>query len=186
MNRWCWFAAGLAIGLAVLGAGSLAVIETGVFDARASTQHGPITAWATRTAMLHSMRRGALAVKPPLAFTAQQTIAGMHLYQRDCLSCHGAPGVPREDWVQGLTPSPPFLLDASRRWTRAELFWVVKNGMKMTGMPAWGVTRSDADLWDVVAFLEAMPLMKPADFQRLEKIRPAAAVQAAAPNRQAR
>ncbi len=190
MRRFWWFAGGAVSAGAIALAGALLVIATGAFDARASTQHSPVMAWATHTAMQNNMRSGAKDVQPPAAFTPAQTIDGLHLYMRDCVSCHGGPGVARDAWVQGMTPSPPFLVDASRRWTRAQLFWVVKNGVKMTAMPAWGATESDADVWDVVAFLEAMPLMKAADFERLEKIRPAAAAQvaaqAAAPNRQAR
>lgn len=165
MSRWLWSLVGAAAVLVLIGAGSLAVIESGAFDARASTPHDIVTAWATHTTMVHSMRRRARDVHPPAVFTPAETIAGLHLYEQKCLVCHGGPGTPRAGWVQGMNPSPPFLLDASRRWTRGQLFWVVKNGVKMTGMPAWGLTEDDGRIWDIVAFLEAMPEMKPADFQ---------------------
>ncbi|HEX4096337.1 MAG TPA: cytochrome c [Caulobacteraceae bacterium] len=145
------------------------MVEEGLFDARASTPHDIITAWSTHTTMIHSMKRLAHDVHPPAVFTPQETIAGMHLYERQCMTCHGGPGEGRADWVQGMNPSPPFLLDASRRWSPGQLFWVVQNGVKMTGMPAWGLTNSDGQVWDIVAFLEAMPEMKPADFQRSAK-----------------
>lgn len=166
MRPWAWFLAGAALTLAALGAAGLTVVETGIFDARASTPHDIFTAWSTHTTMVHSLKRTAEGVQAPVAFTPGQAVAGMGIYRAECVDCHGGPGVPRAAWVQGMNPSPPFLLDASRRWTRGQLFWVVKNGVKMTGMPAWGVTESDERIWDVVAFLEAMPEMKPADFQR--------------------
>ena len=95
-------------------------------------------------------------------------MAGVWIYEDKCLGCHGGTGVSRAAWVQGMNPSPPYLLDASRRWTGGQLFEIVKNGVKMTGMPAWGATESDAQIWRLVAFLEAMPEMKPSDFQRLQ------------------
>ena len=169
MKRWIWSLAGTAVAMALLCAGGLAVVATGAFDARASTPHDPITAWVTHTTMVHSMRREAQGVHPPAAFTPAETIAGLHLYERQCMVCHGGPGVPRAGWVHGMNPSPPFLLDASRRWSRGQMYWVVKNGVKMTAMPAWAFTDSDGQIWDLVAFLEAMPQMEPADFQRLTK-----------------
>jgi len=66
-----------------------------------------------------------------------------------------------------MNPSPPYLLDQSRRWTPNQLFWIVRNGVKMTGMPAWGLTQSDAEVWNLVAFLEAMPDLAPADYQKM-------------------
>ncbi len=166
MRSWMWLAAGVALTFAALGAGGLLVVGAGLFDARASTAHGAIAAWATHTTMINSMKRTARGVQAPAAFTPAETIAGMHLYEQQCMMCHGGPGVPRAAWVQGMNPSPPFLLDASRHWTRGQLFWVVKNGVKMTGMPAWGISEDDGRIWDMVAFLEAMPQMKPADFQK--------------------
>jgi len=166
MRRWIWLLGGVVLTLAMLGAGSLMVVGEGLFDARASTPHDFVTAWATHTTMVNFMKRTAHDVHPPAAFTAAETVAGLHLYEQQCMECHGGPGVARAVWVQGMNPSPPFLLDASRRWSRGQLFWVVKNGVKMTGMPAWGLTEDDGRIWDLVAFLEAMPQMKPADFQK--------------------
>ena len=175
MKRWVWLAAGVVLTLAGFGAGGLTVVAAGLFDARASTPHNPIVAWAAHTTMIHAMKRMSQGVDPPPAFTPAQTIAGMHLYEQQCMMCHGGPGVPRADWVQGMNPAPPFLLDVSRRFTSGQLFWLVKNGVKMTGMPAWGLSDDDGRIWDVVAFLEAMPEIKPADFQKQAGVQPPSA-----------
>lgn len=155
-------AAGLLAGLT-----GLAVVEFGLFDARASTPHDPFTAWATHTTMIHAAKKGAsqIAALPPI--TPDQVRAGFVLYDADCASCHGAPGIARAQWVDGMNPSPPFLVDAPRHWSRAELFWIVKNGVKMTGMPSWGAVRTDAQVWAVVAFVEAMPYVGPTDYARM-------------------
>ena len=67
----------------------------------------------------------------------------------------------RQQWVSGLEPQPPYLLDVQQRFKPRELFWIVKNGIKMTGMPAWRDSMSDAEIADVVAYLEASAKMPP-------------------------
>ena len=60
-----------------------------------------------------------------------------------------------------MEPQPPFLLDATSKWTPAQLFWIAKNGIKMTGMPSWRDSMGDAQIWDVVGFLEAARRLPP-------------------------
>jgi mono/diheme cytochrome c family protein len=152
------------VAAAALGAvGGAAVIAGGLFDVQASTQHSAPVAWALHTTMIQADRRHAAAIEPP-PITPQAVQTGLALYDRDCVSCHGGPATPRADWVNGMNPSPPFLIDVARRWTRPQMFWIVKNGVKMTGMPAWGVTRSDDQIWSVVDFLEAMPDLTPSTY----------------------
>jgi mono/diheme cytochrome c family protein len=65
-----------------------------------------------------------------------------------------------------MNPDPPYLLDATRLWKPRELHWIVENGIKMTGMPAWRDTLSGQQITDVVAYLEAMPQMPPQSYLR--------------------
>jgi mono/diheme cytochrome c family protein len=66
-----------------------------------------------------------------------------------------------------MTPSPPYLSDAARQWRPRELYWIVGQGARMTAMPAWSESRSDAQLWSLVAFLEAMPYLTPDEYARM-------------------
>jgi hypothetical protein len=68
---------------------------------------------------------------------------------------------------QGLNPPPPDLADSAAHMTPAELFWVTKNGIKMTGMPAWGATHADEALWPVVAFMTRLPELDGAGYAAL-------------------
>jgi mono/diheme cytochrome c family protein len=77
------------------------------------------------------------------------------------VQCHGAPGVAPEPFALGMTPAPAALVHTARTWTLAEIFWVVKEGIKMTGMPAWKYRMSEDDMWAVVAFLPAMARLTP-------------------------
>lgn len=171
-------ARGFVLGLVAAGVGAgvvgLGVILTGSFDAGASTPHGPLMAWATHAAMVRWVQREAREPAAPMAFTAQQVQAGFRDYDTACVACHGAPGVNRADWVKGLNPTPPYLLDSARHFTPAELHVVVGRGIKMTAMPAWSFTRTDAQVWDLVAFLEALPDITPAQYARMRQAAPPA------------
>jgi mono/diheme cytochrome c family protein len=165
--RWLGFAAGFALAGVTAGAVGLAVVEFGLFDTSASTPHSPIIAWATHTTMIHATQNRARDVAVPARFTPQQVLAGFRLYDADCVSCHGGPGIDRRPFASGMTPSPPYLLDAPRHWSKAELYVVVGGGVKMTGMPAWSVTMPKDAVWDVVAFLEVLPYLSATDYARL-------------------
>jgi mono/diheme cytochrome c family protein len=159
--------AGGVAALTALAAAGILMIATGLFDARAITPHGPMVGWAAHTTMIHAMRRRARDVETPARFTPAQFQSGFRLYDGHCVMCHGAPGVPRAGWTTGLTPAPPFLLDAARRWRPAELRLIVGDGVKMTAMPAWSTTLSSDEIWDIVAFTEALPGLSARDYARL-------------------
>ena len=161
------FVAGSVSVLVLLGVGALGVVGLGAFDVRASSPHSPLVAWAAHTTMIHAAEHGAASIHPPPAFTPAEVVAGFRDYDEDCVVCHGAPGVARAHWTDGLTPSPPYLIDAPRHWTPAQLDWIICNGVKMTAMPSWSATRSPGQIWDIVAFLEAQPYLTTRDYAQL-------------------
>ncbi len=177
-------AVGAALVLGLFGAAALATIYFGLFDTTATTPHNPIVSWASHATFIHSVRRRTAneGIRAPAAFTPEQVRAGLTQYGADCASCHGAPGVARAPWVRQMTPTPPYVVDSARRYTPAQLYFIVEHGAKMTAMPAWGETRTPAQLWNYVALLEAMPNMAPSDFARMRDpspVPPSAAPQSA-------
>jgi cytochrome c len=152
---------GAAAAVALAGVLGLAFMKSGLYNVAASSPHSRPMEWVLHGTMIESVRRHAKSVSPPARFSPAQVAAGFCQYEAHCVACHGAAGVAREHWVSGIEPAPPYLLDATSRWNRAELFWIAKNGIKMTGMPAWTDTMSDRDLWNVVAFMEAARQMPP-------------------------
>jgi mono/diheme cytochrome c family protein len=151
---------GAAVAIAVVAPlGAFAFVKSGLYDVGASSPHTKFTEWVTHETMIHSVRRQAKGIEAPASFSAAQVRRGFCAYETHCVACHGASAVARQHWVSGLEPSPPYLLDATQRFTPSELFWIAKNGIKMTGMPSWRDSMSDEQLWDVVALLEAMPKM---------------------------
>lgn len=99
---------------------------------------------------------------------------GFEHYRFTCRLCHGAPGQSSAEFAGGLYPRPPYLpsgeVQAAR--TKAQLFWVVKHGIKMTGMPSFGPKHDDQYVWKLVAFVANMAGMAPAEYEALEKKRP--------------
>lgn len=76
-----------------------------------------------------------------------------------CVTCHAGPGKEPSEIGIGLNPKPPRLEEASLAWSAPEMFWIVKNGIRMTGMPAFGPTHDDERIWSIVAFARTLPGM---------------------------
>lgn len=83
--------------------------------------------------------------------------------------CHAAPGRSVPPMAKGLNPEAPTLVEEAEEMSAAELFWVTRNGIRFTGMPAWTASLNDAQIWDVVAFMKTLPEMKSADYDALER-----------------
>ncbi len=94
---------------------------------------------------------------------------GFDHYNDMCVTCHGAPGIDRSEAGQGLYPQPPDLVKSAKELPPQNLFWVIKNGVKSTGMPGFAKTHSDSKIWAMVAFLEKMKNMTPQDYAAMEK-----------------
>ncbi|MBV7542704.1 c-type cytochrome [Acidovorax sp. sic0104] len=147
-------AAGLV--LAALVGGAL-VVYGGLYDVAATRQHWQFTHSTLETAMRQSVRVRARDIHAPALVDERMALRGAACFRDKCVQCHGAPGVAQSDIGQSMQPLPGPLVDARQHWRPRELYWVVRHGLKMTGMPAWEHHLTDGDLWDVVAFLQHLP-----------------------------
>ena len=93
----------------------------------------------------------------PFASDSAAVASGLDYFRKNCLMCHGAPGVPGTDFSMGLNPSAPSLDKGSKDTPDGELFWIIKHGIRMTPMPAFGPTRTDEEIWKLVAFIRHLP-----------------------------
>lgn len=108
-------------------------------------------------ARVRSIRAHAVGIAvPPGLDDPTNLVTGTEHFAAHCAVCHGAPGVPKGDIAIGLYPQPPNLAEAAKHYTPGELFWIIKHGIKMTGMPAWG-DHNDDELWATVAFIRKLP-----------------------------
>ncbi|SCC94610.1 Cytochrome c family protein (fragment) [Thiomonas sp. X19] len=111
---------------------------------------------------IHSIERRAANIRIPngMDFHDPKLIrSGFNIYVRSCMICHGGPGLRPSNFVrEGLNPRPPkFSHRSDLQLNPQELFWVIKNGIRMTGMPAWSPSMSDDQLWALVAFMNNLP-----------------------------
>lgn len=158
----------LLILLVVAAAAGTAFVYSGLYDISATDNHLPPTYYAIRKTMERSVARRAADIEvPPLGAPAQLE-RGLALYRAHCVQCHGAPGISPEPFALGLTPLPTPLARSGRDRSPAHLFWVVKQGIKMTAMPAWEFRLPDEDIWAVVAFVKRLPLLSVAEYRALE------------------
>ena len=152
--RWSVFTL-CAVGVA--GLAIVLILFLGGFNAAADAGWSQSATWAIHRTMIHSVEARAGGLTPPDQFTEAEVRQGFRVYDSHCAMCHGGPGLGRQPWTAGMEPSPPYLIDAAQRWQPEDLYWIVRHGVKMTGMPAWDTRISRTDTWNLVAFLDALP-----------------------------
>jgi mono/diheme cytochrome c family protein len=154
--------------LAALGAAGAALfVHSGFYDISAVEQHTRPVFALMDYAMRRSVKARIAELQVPELQDPQRIRRGAVQYRGHCIQCHGAPGVAPDAVAFGLTPAPANLVGTARTWSDAEMFWVVKNGIKMTGMPAWSYRLRDEEIWDVVAFVRASVGMSPQQYAAL-------------------
>jgi mono/diheme cytochrome c family protein len=148
--------------IALIAAGVLGaaiVVYTGTYNVAATQAHSAPVHWLLSTAQRQSVSARAGAYQAPSLDGQEMRAAGASAYDAMCVTCHGAPGKEPSVIGQGLNPAPPDLFTLAGERSPEELFWVVKHGIKMTGMPAFGPTHDDEELWSIVALVKALPGM---------------------------
>jgi len=140
-------------------AGFLLFIYSGLYNVAATSPDPGFVQWIMSTTSDNSVRAHAKSVKVPDFSTEENAKEGFEHYHEMCVTCHGAPGVKPSEIGQGIYPPAPDLAESANEMSPAQLFWVIKNGIKMTAMPAFGPTHSDQKIWDIVAFVKRLPGM---------------------------
>jgi len=151
-------------GALVLGlAGTIVLAYSGALDVAATSPPSALTRWLLETTREHSIDVRARGIEVPSLDDARMLAVGADHYEEMCVGCHGAPGIDPDEAAQGLEPPPPKLAEgpAMTSAQAAQTFWVVKHGIQMTGMPAFGKTHDDAKIWALVAFAKRLRDMSP-------------------------
>ena len=163
------FIAGIGFILIIVAGAGTAYIYSGAFDVAASTPHNAFEQWLFRTAVRRSVVAMSGEVGQPPRFTDDMVKDGFDHYDDMCAGCHGGPGIERSEIGKGLNPQAPNLADAVNGWSPRQLFWIVKNGVKMTGMPSFSTTHDDNEVWSIVAFIEQLPGMSSEQYQEMKQ-----------------
>ena len=159
-------------------AGGAYFIFSGTYNVAATSQDSDLVNWTLSAIREQSIERRADEVTPPAdsVLNDPKTIReGFEHYNEMCVVCHGAPGMESSEARQGLNPKPPLLAKVAKEISPREMFWDIKHGIKMTGMPAWGPTHSDDKIWAMVAFVKQLPQMSPEQYKTMEQETPAEA-----------
>jgi mono/diheme cytochrome c family protein len=152
----------------VLAAGAVAFVWSGAYNVSARVPHLGITVWLLQTVRNRSISAHSKGLSVPPLNDRGYIELGLHHFHPMCRLCHGAPGYSREEFAQGLYPAPPDLVSGQVQGLKnSELYWIVDNGLKMTGMPAFGVTHSEKEMWAIVAFLRRLPKLNPQGYNDL-------------------
>lgn len=154
--------------LAIIIAVAAGVFFFGGFYNIAATQPDlGIVAWALEHVRDASISRHAVD-RPPVSMEEPATIqAGARAYAaRGCANCHGGPGVMWAKFSEGMRPDPPDLKEEAKDLTPAQVFWIVRNGINMTGMPGFALVEApDQEIWTIAAFVKKLPDISEADYK---------------------
>ena len=149
--------------LVVLAAGSV-FVAGGAYDVAADVPHWTLTRSLLETVRTRSIARRSAGIDVPALEDPELITSGAGNYDAMCADCHLKPGVHSTEMSRGLYPAPPSFVRRPLE-DPAAAFWVIKHGIKMTAMPAWGKSMEDKYIWGLVAFLNELPGM-PADRYR--------------------
>lgn len=159
----------VALTLVVLVLGGLVFMYSGAYNVAATQDHTAVVRWVLETTMENSVAERAGEVPEPPAADSAMLEHGFEHFRSMCVMCHGAPGIDRGELGMGMTPTPPDLSEEAEERSPRELFWITKHGIKLAGMPAFGPTHSDEEIWGIVAFVERLPDMSPEEYAQLER-----------------
>jgi len=147
---------GMLLCLGVSVASAFAIVYAGFLNIAADAPHSDLTYAIMETVRSRSISARSKNIRLPKLDDEKLIAAGAGHYAEMCSGCHLSPGNNDTDIRAGLYPKPP---DLTKRIQASpqETFWVIKHGIKMSGMPAWGKTHDDASIWGLVAFLQKLP-----------------------------
>lgn len=164
-----------AVAVIAIGTG-LTFLYSGAYDVAATESHWGITRWALSTLKDRSVSTRADSVIGQRPTDAAALQHGFEHFHAMCVQCHGAPGMDPGETGKGINPTPPRLEEEAHEWSDAELFWITRHGIKLAGMPAFGPTHSDEEIWGIVGFIRELETMTEEEYA--DRVR---ALQATAP-----
>jgi mono/diheme cytochrome c family protein len=153
----------------IVGIGAAIFFFGGFYSVAGTAEDPSVVTWALTQVRNASINRHALDQPPPainLSDPATVQAGAKAFATHGCTNCHGGPGVNWTKFSEGLHPDPPDLKDVVGQVSPAQLFWVVKNGINMTGMPSFALAGvKDEEIWSIVAFLKKLPGVSEADYK---------------------
>ncbi len=157
--------------IALLFGGAVAFyLGSGRYNVAAVKPHWKVTTWLMEEIRDRSISFHSQGIQPPALKNVELVRQGFTEYHAMCRLCHGAPGEPLSEFARGLNPKAPNLVskDVQERGDH-ELYWIVKNGIKMTGMPAFGPTHDEEEIWSIISFVRHLSNLTPEGYEDMVK-----------------
>jgi mono/diheme cytochrome c family protein len=165
------FLLAIVVVLLLVGGVGAFVVETGRMPIAATTPPDVVDRVAI-TAKFKAVVRGASGLQVKLPADAASVARGRDHYVENCLPCHGAPGVKPAEFAEGMNPKPPDIDGPLQTYDDAQLFWVIKNGIRATGMPGFGVNHKDDEIAAIAAFVRHTPHLSAEERKELAEAAP--------------
>jgi thiosulfate dehydrogenase len=168
------FVAGVIVTILIALFAGYLLLESGFIPANADAKPGGLELWIAGTSLDETLRKQAPKGPNPIALTDANLIQGISLYGQHCAICHGTASgaVSASPVAKGLYPAPPQLADEGVEDDgEGESYWKIKHGIRLTGMPAWGRTMSDRQIWTLALFLKHMDKLPPAAQQEWAQVK---------------
>jgi mono/diheme cytochrome c family protein len=153
---------------AVVAIAGAVFIGSGAYNIGADDHHTKVVLAIIEQLRERSITARANSIEARYIEDPQRIAVGARTYAALCVGCHLAPGVTKSEIRAGLYPHPPNLAQEELQQAQ-RAFWIIKHGIKMSAMPAWGKTLDDDIIWEVVAFVRRMPDMTPENYQQLSQ-----------------
>lgn len=154
------------LALALIAVGAIAgFVWSGLYNIGADDHHTRLVFATLQELRENSIRVRSADLKVPNLDDEQLVLKGAGQYAAMCTGCHLAPGMHGSELREGLYPVPLEL--AKERIDPKRAFWIIKHGIKMSGMPAWGQTHDDPTIWSMVAFVRKLPDLSPAQYRAI-------------------
>jgi thiosulfate dehydrogenase len=163
------FLLGVLATIAIIAIGSFAYLRLGLAEARGDLPPSKLESLLMSSAVHASVRREAPEMPNPFAPTDENLIAGGKLYIDGCAGCHGIPGKAKNEGGDVLFPPVPQLPLVGTEYTEAQIFWVIKHGIRRTGMFANGKWNTDQEMWNMAAYIKRMQSLPPHVLEELAK-----------------
>ncbi len=156
------FFLGVVVTLVILAGGAYVYLRVGYLDLRADIQPSAFEQHSAMAFMDASMDRHAPEQKNPIEPSEAKMIEGVRLYNTHCAECHGAPDHPQQKFGHPFYPPAPLFTEDAPDMPENQNFYIIRHGVRWTGMPAWENTLSDDQIWTLVTFLSHMDKLPPA------------------------
>jgi mono/diheme cytochrome c family protein len=153
-TRIRWMIAGAMIAGLLAAAGGLAIMHSGIYNVAASSQHTRLVHWMLEQGMHASVRNRAASTEAPASFDAATLRRGAQCFHVNCVQCHGGPGQAPAEFAGGFLPTATSLVHTAHRLPVEQVYWITRNGIRLTAMPAWEYRLDDSELWAVAAFVD--------------------------------